>query len=265
MKIFIAGLGLMGSAYGEKLNKKGHIIFGMDQHPLSNKTSFLEKNGIDYLKECDVLIMALPPQAMIQFIEDNLNQLSSLKLITDLSGLKVPLIDNIGSLLPNPDRYISHHPMTGYHTSGPHDAHQVIFMDKKVIIIEPAANKQALDILTTLLKELSFAPPIFMTAEDHDKAITYTSHLPHLLASALMLHTPSSMIEQTAGPSFIQLSRFALMAPSLWSELFFLNRENLNSAIEQIVLNLQSFQQALNNPEQIKTLITLAQQRNEDR
>jgi prephenate dehydrogenase len=265
MKIFIAGLGLMGSAYGQKLKENGHTVFGYDRNPLSNNDSALKHTGIHDLLQCDVLILALPPQATIEFIQDNLNQLSSLKLITDISGIKSTFIDNIRSLLPYPDRYISHHPMTGYHTSGPQDAHQVSFIDKKVIIIEPIASKQAQAILITLLKELSFAPPMYLTAEVHDQAITYTSHIPHLLASALMHHTSSMMIEKTAGPSFNQLSRFALMAPSLWSELFFLNKENLHSAIEQIILSLQSFQQALNHPDQLKTLITLAQKRSEER
>jgi len=251
MKIFIVGLGLMGSAYALKLSQKGHHVNGIDIN--ENHVAFnAENNWINQaadttLETADLVILAMPVEACLTFTKDHLSTLNQVPCVTDIAGIKQPLVDEMQVLLG--DRYISHHPMTGKESAGPMGAIDVVFEHKNVIVIDHQATQKATDIFEKMLADLAVSSPVFMDAKSHDQAIAMTSHLPHVVAACLMHQPGLENVKKAAGNSFFETTRFAAMNTDLWSELFMANQGALISTLESFIDNLEAFKRRLNSKE----------------
>jgi len=257
MKIFIVGLGLMGGAYALKLTQKGHTVSGYDTH-LENWTFNLKEKRIDTqslqtLNESDVVILALPFHACLTFVKAHVEALKKVTLVTDIAGIKWPLVKEITQLLP--DNYISHHPMTGKESTGPEDSSLIEFAGKNVIIIHHQAHPQAEALLNKILEDLRFAHPTIMSAKDHDDAIAFTSHLPHVLAACLIHQSRLEDFKKAAGNSFFEMTRFAGMNTDLWSDLLTANKGSLYATLESFIDTLQTFKNHLNSQEDLKEFL----------
>jgi prephenate dehydrogenase len=259
MTIFLVGLGLMGTAYAQKLKGLGHNVYGTDldrQHVLhALNHQWIEKDDISLMLDVDVILLALPLEATLSFVKAHQAYFKNASLITDIAGLKVNLMNTLITLLPNPKAYVSHHPMAGYHSQGPKDASLVSFEDKKVMIIEGSHTQEAETILINLLQSLKFAQPVWVDAELHDHIVTLTSHMPHLLISSLM-HVPG-IVEASigSGPSFQSVLRFANMQSELWSELLIANKPHVEKNLNLMIDQLTHIKELLSNRTALKTYL----------
>ena len=258
MKIFIVGLGCMGAAYALKLTQKGHQVTGMDLNPEHHRFAY-EKGLINNSSDAsfegfDVVICALPIQATLDFLKTHESALSKIPLVTDVSGLKRPLFERPIGI----SHFISHHPMTGKETSGPAAYDQVDFHQKNVVCIHHSAGENAENLLMSLLTDLGFNPPVWMNAQDHDQAITFTSHLPHVLAALYMHHPQLETFKGAAGNSFHETTRFAAMNPDLWTELFTSNQGNLLETIGDFIALMKDFEKHLRSERDLKAYLIQA-------
>lgn len=253
MKIFIAGLGLMGSAYGKKLQGAGHTIYGWDENPdhLEKAHTFLNGQGLIELKNAHVCIIALPPQAIEGFIQTYQDELKTCELITDISSVKGPITKAAEMILGPDNAYISHHPMTGFKTSGPEDASRVVFEQKPVIIIEKTFNPSAHTHLLTILKDLTLRNPVTLSADEHDKWVALTSHLPHILSATLLHHKDASTATRYAGNAWLSMTQYGQMNPTLWPDIFMLNQRSITQEIDGFIDRLQAFKALLNDSEKL--------------
>ena len=258
MNIFIVGLGLMGSAYALRLSNKGHDVNGFDVNPENRTFNLKEKriksDQLELLKIADVVILALPQTACLAFTKDHLDTLKEIPLVTDIAGVKVPLVSALTALLK--EHYISHHPMTGKESSGPIESSDIEFKGKNVIIIEHQADLETETLLRRLLFDLELAEPSLMSAKCHDEAIAFTSHLPHVLA-ACMMHQPGlEDFKKAAGNSFFETTRFAAMNTDLWTDLLTANQGALFSTLESYITALSEFKKQLDSKEDLKHYLT---------
>lgn len=254
MKIFIAGLGLMGSAYGKKLQGAGHTIYGWDGNPdhLEKAHTFLNEQGLIELKNAHVCIIALPPQAIEGFIQTYQDELKTCELITDISSVKGPITKAAEMILGSDNAYISHHPMTGFKTSGPEDASRVVFEQKPVIIIKKTFNPIAHTHLLTILKDLTLRNPVTLSADEHDKWVALTSHLPHIVSATFMHHKEAQNAASYAGNAWQSMTQYAQMNPSIWVDIFTLNQKAIAEEMDGFIKRLQAFKALLNDPEKLK-------------
>ena len=83
-----------------------------------------------------------------------------------------------------------------------------------------------------------------MTPAEHDRAVAVTSHLPHLVASAIAGATPAEYVTLTAG-GWLDTTRIAAGDPLLWRQIFFANRENLMAALSRFDHTLANLRRAI--------------------
>ena len=253
----IVGLGLIGGSYAKALrNIKVRKILGMDiSHGIAR--ACLNANMIDEvieadgsnLKEADVIICSVYPEAIVGFVRQNVQNFAEGMLMTDATGVKGTMPHDIQALLPESCEFISGHPMAGRQGSGLGMSDAAIFNNSNYIIVPTEKNSpEAVRWLEEFAKALGCARSVKVSTEDHDKIIAYTSDLPHITAVALV--NSASYNENTqyfiAG-GFRDATRVADINPDLWSDLFLSNRANVIAEIENYQNQLERWKKAIEN------------------
>lgn len=249
MIVFIAGLGLMGASYAQRLRDQGHTVHGVDRDPFVVQEALalglIERSDVEALSLCDVCVLALPPQEIGPFVKAHVQHLHPQALVTDIAGVK-EAIAPLMTLLPDPSVYRSHHPMAGKALRGLKHRDPLMFTQAVCITVtSPYENALADQRLDALIQALGFKQTLAMSAAEHDEAIAYVSQLTHVCAAALM-HQPGALDHhRAAGDSFRDLTRIAKIQAPLWRDLFMLNREPLLAQIEAFEASIKTFKQAL--------------------
>lgn len=263
----IVGLGLIGGSYAKALrNLKVRKILGMDiSHGIAR--ACLNANMIDEvieadgsnLKEADVIICSVYPEAIVGFVRQNVQNFAEGMLMTDATGVKGTMPHDIQALLPESCEFISGHPMAGRQGSGLGMSDAAIFNNSNYIIVPTEKNSpEAVRWLEEFAKALGCARSVKVSTEDHDKIIAYTSDLPHITAVALV--NSASYNENTqyfiAG-GFRDATRVADINPDLWSDLFLSNRANVIAEIENYQNQLERWKKAIedNDREALKEIM----------
>ena len=263
----IVGLGLIGGSYAKALrNLKVRKILGMDiSHGIAR--ACLNANMIDEvieadgsnLKEADVIICSVYPEAIVGFVRQNVQNFAEGMLMTDATGVKGTMPHDIQALLPESCEFISGHPMAGRQGSGLGMSDAAIFNNSNYIIVPTEKNSpEAVRWLEEFAKALGCARSVKVSTEDHDKIIAYTSGLPHITAVALV--NSASYNENTqyfiAG-GFRDATRVADINPDLWSDLFLSNRANVIAEIENYQSQLERWKKAIedNDRETLKEIM----------
>lgn len=263
----IVGLGLIGGSYAKALrNLKVRKILGMDiSHGIAR--ACLNANMIDEiveadgsnLKEADVIICSVYPEAIVGFVRQNVQNFAEGMLMTDATGVKGTMPNDIQALLPESCEFISGHPMAGRQGSGLGMSNAAIFNNSNYIIVPTEKNTpEAVRWLEEFAKALGCARSVKVSTEDHDKIIAYTSDLPHITAVALV--NSASYNENTqyfiAG-GFRDATRVADINPDLWSDLFLSNRANVIAEIENYQKQLERWKNAIedNDRETLKEIM----------
>lgn len=251
----IVGLGLIGGSYAKALrNLKVRRIMGMDiSHGIARAClnanmidEIVEEDGSN-LKEADVIICSVYPEAMVDFVRKNITCFAEGMLLTDATGVKGTIPCEIQAMLPEGCEFLSGHPMAGRQGSGLGMSDAAIFINSNYIIVPTDQNTpEAIAWLENFAKAIGCARSVKVSMKDHDKIIAYTSDLPHITAVALV--NSASYNENTqyfiAG-GFRDATRVADINPELWSDLFLSNRENVIAEIENYQKQLERWKQAI--------------------
>ena len=263
----IVGLGLIGGSYAKALrNLKVRKILGMDiSHGIAraclnaNMIDEVVEEGGRNLKEADVIICSVYPEAVVGFVRQNVQNFAEGMLMTDATGVKGTMPREIQELLPEGCEFISGHPMAGRQGSGLGMSDAAIFNNSNYIIVPTEKNTpEAVSWLEDFAKALGCARSVKVSMEDHDKIIAYTSDLPHITAVALV--NSASYNENTqyfiAG-GFRDATRVADINPDLWSDLFLSNRDNVIAEIENYQSQLERWKKAImqNDREKLKAIM----------
>ena len=263
----IVGLGLIGGSYAKALrNLRVKKILGMDiSHGIAR--ACLNANMIDEvieadgsnLKEADVIICSVYPEAVMGFVRQNVQNFAEGMLMTDATGVKGTMPREVQKLLPEGCEFISGHPMAGRQGSGLGMSDAAIFNNSNYIIVPTEKNSpEAVNWLEDFAKALGCARSVKVSMEEHDKIIAYTSDLPHITAVALV--NSASYNENTqyfiAG-GFRDATRVADINPDLWSDLFLSNRDNVIAEIENYQSQLERWKKAIveNDREALKEIM----------
>lgn len=248
--IGIVGLGLIGASLALALRDKVQGIHGIERDPKVLQIA-LERGIIDHgstasegvLDQVDLIVLALYPGDAIRWALDHKDFFHEGQILLDVAGLKKEIVETLQEALPI--EFIGTHPMAGREVSGLLAAREELFLGTNFIITPTQKNsKEAIATVRELATLLGVGEIHEMSPETHDRLVAYTSHLPHLMALALVGAYEEGS-EVLAGRSYLDATRVARINETLWAELFLGNA----GAIEEQI------QKAQNQLERLGTLI----------
>ncbi len=253
MNIAIIGLGLLGGSYAKAISTRTrHSVYALTRNEETINKAVHDKailKAIDKSELCDMdyVIVALPPNATVSFIKENLKHMKKDAILTDVVGVKTAIKNAVGELAKKYGvNYVGTHPMAGREVSGYDNALSSLFDNRSLIIMND--NDISEDVLKTvenLNASLGFSKIVYTTSEHHDRIISYTSQLCHVTSKAYVKSPSSREHRGFSGGSFEDLTRVAYLDPKLWIELFSLNKDNLLKELTLYIEELKKYQEAL--------------------
>ena len=189
--------------------------------------------------EADLVIFALYPHVIVEWIEQNQRLLKSGALITDVTGVKGSIVYRIQDILRPDVEFIAAHPMAGREVSGVENSSDKMFAGANYIVTPTDRNtSDAIMTCMELGRLLGFSNVATLTPEEHDEMIGFLSQLTHCIAITLMTCNDKKDMEKYTGDSFRDLTRIARINDLMWSELFVANKPAL---LEQMNLFMDKF------------------------
>lgn len=259
-RLGLIGCGLMGGSFALALRRAGLVrhISGYDQSPQSMQAArkmgvidTLASSAATAAKQADLVMIAVPVsgcEAVFRQIEPVLAPDS---LLLDVGSTKRNMVDSAHRTLQDKARlFVPCHPIAGRELAGAEHADAQLFQDRQVILTPLDCSLAGHVERARSLWHALGARVSQMTAEAHDAALAAVSHLPHLLAFALMdgiMAQPEGQAYLSlAGPGFRDFSRIAASDPQVWRDILLANREEISRQSLQ-------FQQAL---KQLETMMS---------
>jgi prephenate dehydrogenase len=269
-KLLILGPGLLGGSLGLAAKERrlaGHVsLWGRREQPLQEALSLgaadtIHTNLREAASNADIVVFATPTRTFPQLAQELVGNLPKDATVTDVGSIKAAVCHEMEKFFPG--RFIGAHPMAGAEKSGISYARADLFTNAACIItpLETTLPK-AIDSACTLWTGLGCRIHR-MPALEHDQAVARLSHLPHLIAAALvnsaLAEIPEAWME-IVGPGFRDTTRVASGPPSMWAEILIDNRAAVASALAGFLCELEKISAALRADDTgpIKKLLTSA-------
>ena len=260
-KLVIFGVGLIGGSVALALKKAQFVthIVGIGRNEKSLQQA-LDLGVIDSLEtninaalEGAVLVLIAAPVAqtktILQSIKPHLNKQT---IITDAGSTKGDVLTSAREVLGEQfNQFVGGHPIAGAEKSGVTAAKADLFLGKNVVLTPcPETNRDAVLAVTTMWQACG-ANVREMSAENHDAIFAAVSHLPHLLAFALVdeiaRRVNAEELFSFAASGFRDFTRIAGSHPEMWRDISLANKPAILSEITAYENELSQLKQLLKN------------------
>lgn len=243
-KILIVGLGLIGGSYAEGLTNQGFevgaidtniesIEYAKDKHIIKHGTNVVTE---DYVSQFDIIIFALYPHVFIEWINNYQSFIKPNAIITDVTGIKTWLVNELNQILRKDINFVGAHPMAGREVYGVKNANKNIFIGANYIVTPTSdSDEEVIKVVEEIGRLLEFKYVVRLSPEEHDEMIGFLSQLTHCIAVSLMTCKDSTNLVKFTGDSFRDLTRIAKINENMWSELFLLNKDELLKQMDQFM------------------------------
>lgn len=243
MKICIVGLGVVGGSYAMALTEAGYEdVFAVDKDKntldIAEKKKIIKKgygNAEEIVGECDLIIMSIYPDSIVNFLKENNDNFKSGTIITDATGVKGVIVSKVEEVLREDIQFVFGHPMAGREKKGINYANSKVFKGANYIITPTVrTSESAIKVVEDIAFQIGFKRVTKVTPEEHDELISFTSQLPHIIAVAL-INSDNEKYDtgRFIGDSYRELTRISNINGELWTELFLNNKGNLLKRIEE--------------------------------
>jgi prephenate dehydrogenase len=258
-KLAIIGVGLIGSSLSLALKQAGAVRqvigFGRNQKNLARgvELGVLDdfSNSIEAtVSDADVIVVAVPLGAMRQVFTELKPAIKKDAIITDVGSAKGSVVtaarDELGTVF---SRFVPGHPIAGTEKSGVEAGFSSLYQKRRVIITPlPQTDQDAISVIDEMWRHCG-ATIEYLSVEHHDKVLAATSHLPHMLAYALVHHLSNlndhEEIFRYASGGFRDFTRIASSDPVMWRDVCISNGDALVSLIEQYQQELDRVKAAI--------------------
>ena len=250
-RIAIVGLGLIGGSIARGIRSRGFSgeIVAFDQR--RDEVTYAVESGIvdgvlDRIEdhEADLVVLAVPVLSLNEILKAlDLQGAQSDVVVTDVGSVKQVLLDAaIETYGETPSWLVPGHPIAGSERHGVRASSGDLFVNHRVILTpNDQTSEAALSMVSKLWRDLG-AEITTMTVAHHDSVLAQTSHLPHLLAYALVdtLSRQGDSLEvfQYAAGGFRDFSRIAASDPDMWADIFTSNRSQVLEILDRFTSDL---------------------------
>jgi prephenate dehydrogenase len=249
-RLTIIGCGLIGGsiAAAAKYYRLVEQVMGMDVHAGMVRMA-LQRNVIDEgttqldtaVADADLIVLAVPVKQALPILESMEHMtLKPGVILTDVGGTKAEICEFAKTVLPPDVQFIGGHPMAGSERSGVRAADEHLFENAMYVLTPDASvSKEALQTLTTFVEGLR-AKVVLMDPYHHDQVVGTISHLPHVIASALVRFVAEyaeqdSLYAQLAAGGFRDVTRIASGNPDMWRDILLSNAHCIDEVLTAFI------------------------------
>ena len=256
------GLGLIGGSVARTIRKfhpDYHLLaFDTDREALAEAVSSNIIDGIcdiedERFRSCDYIFLCAPVEFNVEYMEKMKDSLGENCILTDVGSVKSIIHEKVTELGLD-SRFIGGHPMAGSERSGfSHSSDHLL--ETAYYIITPGGEVplDRISDFTELISSLG-AIPLVITAEEHDFITAGVSHLPHIVASALvnlvkLLDNDAEYMKMIAAGGFRDITRIASSSPIMWEQICLENQKNISTVLDEFIRMLIQIRCSIDNKE----------------
>ncbi|MBQ3868843.1 MAG: prephenate dehydrogenase, partial [Clostridia bacterium] len=205
----IVGLGLIGGSFAKAYKAAGHRVLAANRTGSVLKYALLSGDvdaelTADNIDSCDILILCLYPEAVTEYLREHAGRISEGTLVIDTCGTKRAVVESCMALAEQYGfTFVGGHPMAGTQFSGYKYSRANLFSGAAMVIVPPDFGDIALlSRVKELLAPAGFGSIHVTTAEEHDRAIAFTSQLTHLVSNAYVKSHTAGQLKGFTGGSY---------------------------------------------------------------
>lgn len=254
-KVFVLGLGLIGGSFVKSLKDKNYKICAYDKNKDAREyfknnydLEVISENIEDCIRTSDIIVLAVLPSVAVEFIKKYKTFIKIDSIICDMCGVKRNISNECNNL-----KYVSIHTMAGKEIGGYKNSSQTLFLGSNAIIVKNSlACNEDLESIKLLALDIGCKNIKLASVEEHDKQIAFTSQLMHIIASGIVISDNFVNSLGFEGNSLSDHTRVGQIDDNMWSELFLFNSDYLLNALDDYILNLKKYEEALKNKDREK-------------
>jgi prephenate dehydrogenase len=261
-RLSILGLGLLGGSVAKAARAEGLareiVAIGRRRETMAPalEDGVVDAIGIEIgkgLAGADFCVLATPVATLVQMLGAVWRELPADAVVTDVGSTKAAIVSAADTLARSrPLGFVGSHPMAGSEKSGYRVARPDLFKGALVVVTPtPSTDVAALGRVSEFWQALG-ARVTTLDPLTHDRAVASVSHLPHLVAEALVdaVVRMDPQFLKIAGPGFRDTTRIAAGSPQVWREIFRENRHALGEAIGTFRKALDDLERLIENGEE---------------
>ena len=258
-KVVIIGVGLIGGSFALGLKRAGIVgeVVGIGRHPEATARALelgiidsVSTSYEDALRGADLVLLAAPVAQTGPILQALLPYLEEGTLVTDAGSTKCDVVAAAREALQDRvHQFVPGHPIAGSESNGPDAALAGLYQGKKVVLT--ALPENAAEAVERVAAAWRACGAIIhaLSPEDHDRVFAAVSHLPHLLAYALVddvaAKPHADLLFQYAASGFRDFTRIAGSSPEMWRDISLANRAALLTELDAYLAQLTSMRAML--------------------
>ena len=258
-KIVIVGVGLIGGSFALALKQAGMVreVVGIGRHQEATARALalgivdaVSGSYADALRGADLVLLAAPVAQTGPILAALLPHLETHTIVTDAGSTKCDVVAVARAVMQERvNQFVPGHPIAGSESNGPDAALANLYHGKKVVLT--ALPENAADDVKRVAAAWRACGAVIHTLspEDHDRVFAAVSHLPHLLAYALVddiaAKTHADLLFQYAASGFRDFTRIAGSSPEMWRDISLANRAALLTELDAYLAQLTSMRAML--------------------
>lgn len=278
-RLCIIGVGLIGGSLARALRAQAACreVVGYSRRSAHLQTAVAlgvidryEESVADAVRNADVIVMAVPVGAFDAVFAEIAKFAPRQAVITDVGSTKESVLRsataNLGAHLA---RFVPGHPIAGREKAGVEASDAGLFKNARVVLTPMVATDRGAVQLVRDMWQATGADVVEMNAGEHDRILAATSHLPHVLACALVdllaqMDGETDVFAYTGG-GFRDVTRIASGDPQMWHDICLANREALVAVLNTYCASLEKLGQAIEQADSpfINSLFTRAKRARE--
>lgn len=254
-KIAIIGVGLLGGSLALALKKGDEKdLVGWNHRASSRKKASrllsVGRSFVETVKNADIVVLCSHSGSIGPVLRQLIPLIHKNTLILDVSSVKGELVKEAQHIPEISNHFVPCHPMAGKEKSGLANADPLLYRAKYVFITPLTKNPRSLLQRAVQFWKKVGAVPVIIDAKTHDKGVALTSHLPHLLAAAMMnlygrTQRKSLVFQKAVGSGFRDFTRISAGNPAMWKDIVEMNAAEIKSFLSQYRRNLEVLEKNL--------------------
>ncbi len=264
-RISILGTGLIGGSLGLawKERRPNCTIVGHDRPEvleMAEARGAIDEKAADpvtAVEDADLVILATPLASVLKLLDAIGDHVPEGAIISDVGSVKSPVLDQAADVLPDHVHFLGGHPMAGAEQAGIEHADPLLFENAVYVLCLP--DEQDEDVLEGPLAplidlvEATGSRPLLLTPDRHDRLVAAVSHLPQLLAVALVntvaqaddADDAANLALELAGGGFRDMTRIASSPFDMWRDILVGNEGRIHDALSDFRRTLRALRNRL--------------------